>query len=211
LVLPQFKRKTHIVEWFEIPLRWLVDIAIDVHPRERQAVLFVATDPKNDRYICDEIWDYGDGTWVAEQLIRKINKHDYRVNRIVIDPLSKGDSNNPETTYEKIYNILARYGYHLEVASKDKDAGILEIKNHLMGPNKKPSMFLFDSCVRTLYEIEGWMWDKETNKAAKKDDHMMENLYRICLLNTIFDDIDEIYKDYRVDNYTENRNIITGY
>lgn len=211
LVLPQFKRKTHIVEWFEIPLHWMVDIAIDIHPRERQAVMFVATDPKNERYICDEIWDFGDGTWVAEQIIRKINKNNYRVNRIIIDPLSKGDSNNPETTYEKIYNILAKYGYHLEVATKDKDAGILEIKNHLKGPNNRPSMFMFDTCVRTLYEIEGWMWDKETNKPMKKDDHMMENLYRICLLNTQYYDIDKTYDRYSSDKYTENRNSITGY
>ena len=212
LVLPQFKRKTHFIERFDIPLGWMVDIAIDIHPRERQAVLFMATDPRNDRYGCEEIWDYGDGTWVGEQIVRIINKRNYRVNKIIIDPLSKGDSNNPETTFQKIFNILSQYGYVLDVASKDKDAGILEIKEHLKGPNNQASMFFFDDMVRTLFEIEGWMWDKETNKAVDKDDHMMENLYRLCLLNTQWiNPQDDFYYNYAVDEHSDNRNVTTGY
>jgi endogenous inhibitor of DNA gyrase (YacG/DUF329 family) len=164
LIYPQFSRKEHFFPWFPVPLTWMVDIAIDIHPRERQAVLFVATDPRNDRYICDEVWDYGDGTWVGEQIVKKVNNNSYRVNRIVIDPLSKGDANNAETTYQKVFNVLARYGFSLETASKDKDAGILEVKKHLRGPNNKPSIFLLDNCMRTLSEIEGYMWNKETNK-----------------------------------------------
>jgi hypothetical protein len=211
LVLPQFKRKTHLFEWFKIPLDWMVDIAIDVHPRERQAVLFLATDSRNERYICDEIWEHGDGTQVGEAIIRKINKRSFRVNRIIIDPLAKGDRNNPETTYQKIFNVLARYGYSLETAQKDKDGGILEIKKHLMGPNKRPSIFLLDNCIRTLYEIEGWMWDKETQKAQDKDDHMMENLYRLLLLNTQYVAPEEEMLYHKQLTGTEGRNATTGY
>jgi hypothetical protein len=187
----------------------MVDIGIDVHPRERQAVLFVATDERNDRYICDEIWDYGDGSWVGEEIVRRINRNSYRVNRIIIDPLSKGDSNNPETTYQKVFQVLARYGYGLETASKDKDAGILEVKKHLKGPNNKPSIFLLDNCIRTLREIEGYMWQKETNKPVDADDHMMENLYRILLLNTQY----VSPEDEQVVNYATGtgRNSVTGY
>jgi hypothetical protein len=212
LVLPQFNRKTHLFEWFKMPLDWIVDIAIDIHPRERQAVLFMATDSRNERYICNEIWDYGDGTQVGEAIVRKINENSYRVNRIIVDPLAKGDSNNPETTYQKIFNVLARYNYLLETASKDKDAGILEIKKHLKGPNNRPSIFLLDNCIRTLYEIEGWMWDKETQKPQDKDDHMMENLYRLLLLNTqYFAPEDEYYSFTQQATGTEGRNSITGY
>ena len=212
LVLPQFKRNIHLKERFDIPLDWMVDIAIDIHPRERQAVLFVATDPRNDRYLCDEIWDFGDGKWVAEKIIRIVNKRNYRVNRVIIDPLAKGDSNNPETTFQKIFNTLAQYDMHLEVATKDKDAGILEIKKHLKGPNKLPSMFFFDDCVRTMFEVEGWMWDKDTNKAVDKDDHMMENLYRLCLLDTQWTHPeDDYYQDYTTDEHSQNRNATTGY
>jgi len=211
LVYPQFDRKIHLFPHFKIPTTWMVDIAIDVHPREKQAVLFVATDPRNDRYICDEIWDYGDGTWVGEEIVRRVNNNAYRVNRVIIDPLSKGDQNNPETVFQKVSNVLARYGHALETASKDKEAGILEVKTHLKGPNGKPSIFLLDNCLRTLYEIEGYMWEKETNKPADIDDHMMENLYRTLLLQTKYVDIE----DYRAYGDAEgvqlNRNKITGY
>ena len=208
LVYPQFHRKVHLFDHFTIPLSWMIDIGIDVHPRERQAVLFIATDPRNDRYICDEIWEYGDGTQLGEMIVRKINDNSYRVNRIVIDPLSKGDSNNPETVYDKVYNVLAKYGHPLETASKDKDAGILQVKDHLMGPNNKPSLFLLDNCMRTLYELEGYMWDKDTQKPMDKDDHMMENLYRILLLNTqYYDESDYVPSE----SSSDGRNATTGY
>ena len=190
----------------------MVDIAIDIHPRERQAVLFVATDPRNDRHICDEIWEHGDGTSIGDAIVRRVNQNSYRVNRIVIDPLSKGDSNNQETTYKKVFNALAAHDLSLETASKDLDAGILSVKEHLMGPNQKPSLFLLDNCMYTLFEMEGYMWDKKRpGKPLDKDDHMMENLYRICLLNTKYVDMDQDLA-YRADSEQSNgRNQTTGY
>jgi len=208
LVYPQFNRKVHIFDHFNIPLDWLVDIAIDIHPRERQAVMFVATDQRGDKYICDEIWEYGDGTKLADMIMRKVNNNSYRVNRVVIDPLSKGDQNNDETTYQKIFNVLSRFGLPLETATKDLDGGILAVKNHLMGPNNRPSLFLLNNCMRTLFEIEGYMWEKESNKPVDKDDHMMENLYRICLLDTEW--YDENQWVPKKDS-TTGRNKRTGY
>ena len=164
LVYPTFQRKVHLKSRFAVPLNWIVDIAIDVHPREKQAVLFCATNPRGERYIVNEIWDNGDGTWIGEQIVRCITQNAYRVGRIIIDPLSKSDGNNESTVFEKVQNVLFQYGYALEVASKDKTSGIMEIKNHLVGPNKEPSLFVFDDLVRFLMEIEGYMWDKDTQK-----------------------------------------------
>jgi hypothetical protein len=191
-------------------MSWLVDIAIDVHPRERQAALFIATDERDDRYICDEIWDYGDGTQLGEMIVRKVNNNSYRVNRVVIDPLSKGDKNSPGgSIYDKVFEVLSRYGLPLETASKDKDNGILMVKNHLKGPNNRPSLFLLDNCVRTLYEIEGYMWDKETQKPVDKDDHMVENLYRIALLDTHWYSDDDVGP--MKSSGEQGRNATTGY
>ena len=210
IIYAAFTRQTHLFPHFKIPTAWMVDIAIDVHPRERQAVMFVATDSRNDRYICDEIWEYGDGTALGDEIVRKVNQNSYRVNRIVIDPLSKGDSNNEETTYQKVFNSLAAYDLPLEVATKDLMGGILSVKDHLKGPNNRSSLFLLDNCIRTLFEIEGYMWDKKTGKPLDVDDHMMENLYRICLLNTKYVDEFEMGA-YTKDTKTETRNKTTGY
>ena len=211
IIYADFERRDHLFPHFKIPLNWMVDIAIDIHPRERQAVLFVATDPREDRYICDEIWEHGDGTSIGDAIVRRVNQNSYRVNRIVIDPLSKGDSNNPETTYKKVFNALAAHDLSLETATKDLVAGILSVKEHLKGPNNRPSLFLLDNCMTTLFEIEGYMWDKKTRKPHDEDDHMMENLYRICLLNTKYVDIDQDMA-YRADSgNSDGRNQTTGY
>ena len=214
LICGEFNRNIHLKKRFRVPLDYIVDISIDFHPRERQAILFMATDRRQDRYVVEEIWDHGDAKWIAESILLAIAHHKYRVNRIIIDPLAKGDSNNPETVYEIIANILLREELILEVASKDKDHGILEINNHLKGPNDTPSMFFFDDLPETLFEIEGWMWEKETNKAIKRDDHMMENLYRLCLLNTQYyppEDEDE-YPQYNTGKFAnDDRDAMTGY
>ena len=186
LVCPEFKRKKHLKERFEIPLDWIVDIAIDVHPRNEQAILFVATSPRGDRYCCQEIYRHGSGTEVGEWVVRAINHFQYRVGKIIIDPLAKGDKNVGETTFDKVDIVLSRYGYTLHTASKDKDSGIIEINRHLDGPNHEPSLFFFRDMKRTIMEIEGWMYDEATQVPQKVNDHMMENLYRICLENTVW-------------------------
>lgn len=188
LVLPPFKREIHLKSRFPIPTDWLVDLEIDVHPRERQAVLFIATNPRNERYLCDEIWMHGDGTAVGHAIVRRILQHGYlRVNYIEIDPLAKSDSNNEDTTRGKIDKVLRKFALNnkwfnprpptntsydegifcVGIATKDKDSGILSIKEHLKGANNEPSLWIFDDLIRTIYEIEGWMYDKDTQKPQK--------------------------------------------
>ena len=198
------------MERFEIPLDWMVDVAIDIHPRKEQAILFLATDQRNERYVCQEIWGHGNAKWVAESIIRAKTYHSYRINRVVIDPLAKGDANNPQTNFDIIAEILMRYGIVLETATKDKEHGILEIKNHLKGPNNQPSIWFFDDLPRTIYEIEGWMWDKD-QKAAKVDDDMMENLYRLLLLGTKWSEPYDDIEPYTIPAQQSGRDAVTGY
>jgi hypothetical protein len=229
LVLPKLKREIHLKERFDIPTDWLVDIEIDVHPRERQAVLFIATSPKNERYLCDEIWMHGDGTAIGHAIIKRIIYRGYRrINYIEIDPLAKSDSNNPDTTRGKIDKVLGKFAYDNQwvkpqyptntkadegvfcvgIATKDKDSGILSINDHLKGPNNKPSIWIFDDLARTIYEAEGWMYDEDTQKPLKKDDHMMECWYRAMLLNTTWyepeehDDEDQVQPKSTANKYT---------
>ncbi|HDY89971.1 MAG TPA: hypothetical protein ENH82_17855 [bacterium] len=212
LIYGDFDRNIHLKTRFRVPLDYLVDIHIDFHPRERQAILFVATDQRQDRYIVEEIWNHGDAKWIGESILLAISHHKYRVNRIIIDPLAKGDSNNDETVYEIIAGILLREGYLLGVASKDLEHGILEVKKHLKGPNDMASLFIFDDLIETLFEIEGYMWDKETNKPTKKNDHMMEGLYRICLLNTQYYPLsDDDFMPHTPKTINDGRDAMTGY
>jgi len=75
-----------------------------------------------------------------------------------------------------------------------------------------PSLFVFSDLRRTIMEFEGYMWDEETQKPMKKDDHMMENLYRLCLWDTQYIPLeDEVYGDEHKLVRGYGRDIITGY
>lgn len=188
LVYPKFDRKVHVKERFRIPLDWPVDIAIDTHPRKPHSVLLMATNPRGVKYCIAEIRMHGDGKALAEEIIRVVKWGVYRVNKVIIDPLSKGDSNEDETTFVRVFNALSRHGMFLETASKNKDAGVLAVKEYLMSENQEPSLFFFDDLVYTIREITGLMWEKEglsdKEKISKVEDDMCENLYRLILLET---------------------------
>lgn len=212
LVCPRFDRKRHLIDRFEIPSHWMVDIAIDTHPRKEQAMLFMATDPHNLRYVFREVWDHGDGEWIADRIIKIANEMKLRVHRVICDPLAKGDPNNENTTYDKIGRRLFAHNIILETATKDKDSGIIQINNHLWGPNKKESIYFFDDLVRTITEIEGWIYDKETQKPQKEQDDMMENLYRLLLLDTVYvEPEDEMWWDDEEALAQDYVNVRTGY
>jgi hypothetical protein len=219
LVINRFNREIHLKRRFDIPTDWLIDIEIDVHPREQQAVLFIATNPRNERYLCDEIWMHGDGTAVGHAIVRRIIQRAYRrVNYIEIDPLAKSDSNNDDTTRGKIDKVLREFALNnrwfnprpVGIATKDKDSGILAINEHLLGPNNEPSIWMFDDLVVTPFEVEGWMYDQETQKPQDKDDHFPECWYRAMLLNTRWYEPEESEdEDYVRPRATGN--IHTGY
>lgn len=213
LVYPMFKRNTHVTERFRVPLDWPVDIAIDTHPRKPHSVLFLATNPRGLKYCVNEIRQHGDGKKLAQQIIRIVKWGIYRVNRVVIDPLSKGDSNRPDgSTYYQVAEELSRFSMALEVASKDKDTGILKVKEHLMSENHEASLFFFDDLIHTIREVENLMWEKpadsEREKAQKDEDDMCENLYRLILLDTVYTPpIDEDDYEYIEDSINQS----TGY
>jgi hypothetical protein len=210
LICQNFKRPRHIKDRFDVPLDWIIDVGIDIHPRKEQAILFIATDPKQQKWLVNEIWRHGDGTEVGEWIVRMVTRNNFRVGRVIIDPLAKGDQNNPNTTYDKVEAVLYRNEMCLETATKDKESGIIQINGHLMGPNGEASLFVFRDMVRTIYEFESWMYDKETQKAQKKDDDMMENLYRLLLLDTVYYPPDEDDEDDYAPPHSQASSV-TGY
>ena len=206
-------KKVHMLERFEIPSHWPVDVAIDIHPAKPQHILFKATDERNLKYICFEIVGHGDGNWVADQIIKKADRFSLRINRIIIDPLSKGDSNNENSTFDKIRDGLSRFGYSLQVASKDKEDGIIILNEMLMSKNNIPGLFFFRDLKHFINHATGWMYD-ENGKPSKEEDDQCENLYRLALLNTQYFEEnssieEEEYLQYESSKRTKNE--VTGY
>lgn len=185
LVCPKFDRKKHVRDRFPIPLDALIDIQIDFHPSKKWAVVFVATLKNGFKYVCDEIWDKGNPKYIAEEIIRKIRERHYeRINSIEIDPLSKGGKENEIDVFSLVSETLASRNYPLGTASKDKEVGIAMLNSLLWTENEMPGLFFFKDCVKTIQQVEDWMYDPDTLKPSKVDDDFVECLYRLVLKNT---------------------------
>lgn len=185
LVCPKFSRMLHVKDRFTVPLDALIDISIDWHPSKPLAVVFLATLKSGFKYVTDEIKFRGPSKSAAEEIVRVIRQRDYaRVNRVVIDPLSKSGEPNDTDTFSIFSETLAAYGYCLDVASKEKENGIAELNNLLWTENQTPALFFFKDCPWTIQEVEDMMYDPETFKPVKMNDDYFECLYRLCLMDT---------------------------
>lgn len=185
LVCPRFDRHQHIKERFKVPLDALIDISIDWHPSKPLAVVFMATLKNGVKYIVDEIKFRGPTKSAAEEIVRVIRSRDYaRVNRIVIDPLSKSGAPNETDAYSIFAESLAAFGYCLDVASKEKESGIELLNSLLWTENDAPALFFFKDCVCTIQEVEDLMYDPETFKPVKMNDDYFECTYRLALMDT---------------------------
>lgn len=208
LVCPRFDRQTHVKERFKIPLDWLVDIEIDFHPSKPWAITFTATGPLF-KFVCEEIKDRGNPKFIAEEILRRVKDNHYRVHRIEIDPLAKGDGNNDETVFEIMQRVFMSYGYVLHTASKDKENGIAILNNLLQTENGMPGLFFFKDCRNSIQQLEDWLYDAETLKPSKDDDDFPETLYRMALVNTQYVELDDREDDGRRESVRRNRT--TGY
>jgi hypothetical protein len=188
-VLKEFDDSIHIVKPFEIPVDWPVVAMIDFHPSTPQMVSFWAVNRQDVHFCIGEIWDHGDGNFIADAIIRKKMRDAWDIRKAYIDPLSKGDTQfmqnlvgtDRKSSYDTIYNRLSKHGIKLAVASKDKDSGILNLKSMLKGPNNLPTLYIFDTCERFIYEVKRWVYDDD-GKPIKENDHSMENAYRYTLV-----------------------------
>jgi hypothetical protein len=201
-----------------VPKDWLIDISIDYHPNKSQYIHFLATAPYNIKYLVHEIVsEHGKSAgadWIGKSTIDAIFNYGLaRINRIIIDPLSKGGQNaiefEEETVFSKVSNYFAKFGFDLEVASKHKEDGIIEC-NALLEPQVgEPRLYIFsDGCPQGANQLRKWRRD-EMGKPSKENDDAGENLYRLVNLNTEYTDP----RDDKVDEYEEpkKRNPVTGY
>lgn len=194
-VLKDYNQDTHVVEKFKIPPDWPVTVQIDFHLKERQAISFYTVDPRGIWYVIDEIFENLSAKEIADEIIRRKTGNKWRLKKVFIDPLSKGDPSyikNRAGTVEDSFTILkkalAPYGMTLDVGSKDKTSGVRNIETDLKGTNGIPTMYFFDSLQSAdgsgnrghCWEILRWTYDDD-EKPRKKDDHFMECLYRNTL------------------------------
>jgi len=185
LVCPKFNRHKHLVNPFAIPLNWIIEIGIDFHPAKPWAAVMLGTATNNFKFVCGELKENGSPETFGDSIVRWVRTNGIsRVENVIIDPLAKGDSNNPDTMYDRLANRLASFGLPLSIASKDKETGIIIMNSLLWTENQMPGLQFFKNCKETIVEVEDWLYDPETLKPSKDKDDFVECLYRLILLNT---------------------------
>lgn len=166
------------------PDNYTIRLAIDPHPQVPHAVLFAATSPEGQVYFFAEIFRKFPS---AEELCESI--HDIVGHRHVqislCDPAAYVPSNIDQSV---MADILIENGVFVEKASKDLSRGLITTQAALADTITSPAgktqrkLLFGEHLHETRWEFDHYTWNpKRPNKPVDKDDHMMENLYRLVL------------------------------
>lgn len=193
LVYKMFARNIHVIKPFDIkPEDWVVAHALDPHPRNPDAVMWMATNRRNQRIVVDELWMKGTVGEIAERIKRKDSM--YRIIDRIADPAAFNEDQHQESGLNLAQRLSGK-GLNYRKATKDRTNSDRRIADALsftrVGAEmvKAPELYIFDTNQRTIWELEHYRWDEWTGKKADnknarekpvdKDDHMIENMGRL--------------------------------
>jgi hypothetical protein len=190
VVYSEFDRSVHVYNFVphgwkkanQPPKSYTIRIAIDPHPSTPHAVLFAATAPTGEVFFYAEYFEPVDLEELTKSIKETLNGHEPEI--ILLDPLAF--INNPVDNTTMAQKI-EEGGLVVVKAPKDLTRGILEVKRALKERihtqrGAHPRLLFSEDLLETLWEFERYMWDpKHANKPIDKDDHMMENLYRLVI------------------------------
>lgn len=197
LVYKQFEPGRHVLSavppgWSAYnnpPSDYTIHFSIDPHPRTPHAVLFAAVSPQGRAYLYDEIFE----SCTTEELARKIKVRiaGRNVWTKVLDPMAWIEDQRTKSVMADDFVTHGVFG--LERAPKDLARGIPAVQEAL----SQPDFIYVSPLLRTFrWEIGRWAWKDDhgvpTNKPVDKDDHMMENLYRLVLRGLNFYEQDKM-------------------
>lgn len=157
------------------PDNYTVYYSIDPHPQTPHAVLFCGVSPHGQKFFWSEIFAQTTINKLSRFILDKISG--LYVYSAKCDPLAY--INDP-ITGSNMEEEFANHGVFVEKATKALAMGILKVKEELQ---KENNLYFSPELEETLWEFERYVWDEKTNKPIDRDDHMMENLYRILLEN----------------------------
>ena len=126
MFFPEFKRRIHVIEPFQIPDTWNRYIAMD-YGLDMFAVLFIAVDTKGKAYVYNEIHKSNLIVSEARQTLKSIMRQ-YKYKFIYAPPdLWNRNRDTGKSTAE----LFLEGGVHLTKASNNRIAGWLNVKEWL--------------------------------------------------------------------------------
>ena len=207
------------------PKDWTIRAAIDPHPKIPMAVLFAATGPLGHTYFFTEIFlklyvkELCETFWSRLSYFEGERKFRYEPHQVLCDPLAW--TPNP-VTGRTMADAFFDGEIPIQPASKALSDGILRTGEFLRrrDADGNAMMFFSPDLSETLFEFDRYCWDEKKEKPqANCPDHMMENLYRLCMTGLDYVDPLVTYKVIKpLENFkpdlsipTFSRIVKTGY
>lgn len=186
LVYKEFNRDTHILKtlpagweaWDQPPLDHTIYAAIDPHPKTPHAVLFVAVGPHEVPIVYDEIFMQMTAHDLAQAVIHKLNGRNFVP--VKCDPIAWISDPISGASMEREFH---RAGLVVHKASKAREFGTLHMRSIFKAPR---GIRFVPTVTYTLWELMRYCYDPNNNKFSDKDDHMMENMYRLFINNPCY-------------------------
>lgn len=190
-----FDRKIHVIKPFKVGFEeYVVVKAHDTHPREADAILWMAINNKGIKFYIDELIISGTTAEMAAKIKMKEQVGGWRMlNDDIIDPSAY---NKDERTGEKsIADKFSDEGVSYRPGSKDLVGCIRRMDDALYYEErageliKAPEIYWFETVPVAIKQTENYVWDEYKGKAADekqskgkpkdKDDHQVENEHRL--------------------------------
>jgi len=200
LVYKNWSRDIHVIKPFALdPSEYLVYHALDPHPRNEDAGVWLAVDRKGRKFIVDEY--YENPATVKELAYALKKKHSqYRMAEpFLCDPSAFIVDQHTERC---LATMLLDEGLVYIEASKARAAADERIRmaidyRKVNGDMlKPPELYVFDTCKRFIFEIEHYRWQEWKGRAAMerdrkekpvdKDDHVIECTGRLLFQEPAF-------------------------
>jgi hypothetical protein len=165
------------------PKNYMIRVAIDPHPQTPHAVMFEATSPTGLKFYYAELF--------RKELISQLSEAIHEVTgmrfvqQYICDPSAFIEH---PVDGSSMSDIFYQNSIPVERAPKDLERGIMATEAALArrtetpGGVKIPEMFFPEHMEETIWEFDHYEWDmRRENKPVDKNDHMMENLYRLVI------------------------------
>jgi len=194
LIFKEFNRDVHVLKPFELNRDdYCVYVSWDTHPREPEAIVWVAVDRKGRCIVVDELWTDAP----TQELVARVKDIDskYRIVKRLIDPSAFIED---KRTGDSFANLLSReYGLNFEAGSKRRADAVRQLQDafhYEISAGEmpiKPMLLISQVCERFIWELQHWQWQEYTGKTADKrganprpedkNDHFIEAVGRILL------------------------------
>jgi len=202
LVFKNFNRKIHVIKPFPINYNdFVVYQALDTHPRTPDAVDWIAINDKNECFVIAEA-DISGTTKKLADTIKAIEEptknNNWRVDDRIIEPASDIVDQHAEYEHRSLHDRLEEdHNLFFEKGSKKRDLArrlITDALDYFFEGEEmtiRPTLYFFNTCKKTIYEMENYVWDEHGGKTQDsrdpkpkpkdKNDHHIENIGRILI------------------------------